>query len=739
MFICFAGSIHAGIGEREQLNNLLSSMNIHPITQSLWTRLQQCEVGPALSKVAKESVVSALQEEHNATVAAGESGGVTLSVDGGWQSRGSGRSYNSASGHATAIGQRTGMCVGYSIRSKACRICKVAKTKNTPPRVHNCVHNWHGSSKAMEPDMIIEMVKEASNCGVKVKTLVGDEDSTTIARVRREVDNEIQKGSDYNHICKILGNTLHELKNKKKHKSLTNTVIKYLQTMYSYALKQNQGNSTGLSAAILSIIPHAFGNHDGCTDHKWCRWKHSPTTYKHASLPHGKDLVGETLKRDLTEIFKARANEAHKLVILGSTQANESMNMTVSSKANKRIHFSESTALTSRVEAAVAQKNFGYDYVPIVNNELLLSPGKFTHQHAVNVAHDRERKRQNATSKEGKIKRRFKKQLRCQSEAAREVREGPTYQTNVAIVEDENLEAIPTATRAPSITPVERYVEEVFFDLETTGLGMKPNIIQIAAKTNCGDFDAYVKPLQGFIPKLITNKTGISIKDDNMFYNHEKVASLDLREALVKFVEFLPEKCLLVAHNTHNFDSRILLQYLRDYLLLDEFEAIVCAFLDTYPLAKSLYPERKCHKQEVLVLDLMKESYVAHNAIADVYALYKLFLVMKQLPLFMEYFANCTRSLQSAVDILDHQLATSYNLKTLDHLVANDILKPEMAKKVAASGLQLCHLKIASNRSATGIRDLFSELTVDNQPRVSKSKKIWDRVQQYLEKTSDKM
>ena len=181
--------------------------------------------------------------------------------------------------------------------------------------------------------------------------------------------------------------------------------------------------------------------------------------------------------------------------------------------------------------------------------------------------------------------------MRCQSEAAREVREGPTYQTNVAIGEDENLEAIPTATRAPSITPVERYVEEVFFDLETTGLGMKPNIIQIAAKTNCGDFEAYVKPLQGFIPKLITNKTGISIKDDNMFYNHEKVASLDLREALVKFVEFLPGKCLLVAHNTHNFDSRILLQYLRDYLLLDQLEAKVCGFLDTYPLAKSSYPD----------------------------------------------------------------------------------------------------------------------------------------------------
>ena len=110
---------------------------------------------------------------------------------------------------------------------------------------------------------------------------------------------------------------------------------------------------------------------------------------------------------------------------------------------------------------------------------------------------------------------------------------------------------------------------------------------------------------------------------------------------------------------------------------------------------------------------------MAHNAISDVYALYNLFLLMKQLPLFMNYFAHCTRSLQSALDILDYQLATSYNLKTLDHLVANDILKPEMAKKVAASGLQLCHLKMASNRSANGIRDLFSELTVDNQPRIA--------------------
>ena len=73
-------------------------------------------------------------------------------------------------------------------------------------------------------------------------------------------------------------------------------------------------------------------------------------------------------------------------------------------------------------------------------------------------------------------------------------------------------------------------------------------------------------------------------------------------------------------------------------------------------------------------------------------------LEMNQLPLFMNYFSHCTMSLWSALDKLDHQLATSYNLKTLHHLVANNIiLKPTMAKKVAASELQLRHLKMASS------------------------------------------
>ncbi len=63
-------------------------------------------------------------------------------------------------GHATAIGKKTRKCVGYAIRAKSCRVCRVAKRKNVPPKEHNCGHNWNGLSKAMEPDMVIEIIKQ---------------------------------------------------------------------------------------------------------------------------------------------------------------------------------------------------------------------------------------------------------------------------------------------------------------------------------------------------------------------------------------------------------------------------------------------------------------------------------------------------------------------------------------------------------------------------------------------------
>ncbi|VDI03770.1 Hypothetical predicted protein [Mytilus galloprovincialis] len=127
---------------------------------------------------------------------------VTVSVDAAWQRRGSGRSYDSLTGHCSMIGSKTGKVINYKWRSKACRICQRAEISGNIPRVHKCNKNFTGSAKAMEPDMVVDMVKESRSKGANITAIIGDEDTTTIARLRAKVDPTIVKLSDSNHIEK---------------------------------------------------------------------------------------------------------------------------------------------------------------------------------------------------------------------------------------------------------------------------------------------------------------------------------------------------------------------------------------------------------------------------------------------------------------------------------------------------------------------------------------------------------
>lgn len=217
----------------------------------------------------------------------------------------------------------------------------------------------------MEPGMVVDMLKTAEACGAKVKAIIGDEDFTTIARARKEVDATLEKHSDMNHLKKRLGNALYNLKNSKKYRNLTPKVIKYLQKMYSYAIRQNRGNPEKLGNALASTIPHVFGVHEKCEE-DWCGYTREPTNYSFISLPYGKPLSGEALKADLTDIFDKSVKQADQLSHTGSSQANESLNMTVTSKAPKNKYFSESKELGCRIQAAVAQKNISYSYVAVV-------------------------------------------------------------------------------------------------------------------------------------------------------------------------------------------------------------------------------------------------------------------------------------------------------------------------------------------------------------------------------------
>ncbi len=52
-------------------------MNIHPISNDLWMRRQR-EVAPALTKVVEDSVSSALIDEQNATIEAGQDNRISV-------------------------------------------------------------------------------------------------------------------------------------------------------------------------------------------------------------------------------------------------------------------------------------------------------------------------------------------------------------------------------------------------------------------------------------------------------------------------------------------------------------------------------------------------------------------------------------------------------------------------------------------------------------------------------------
>lgn len=123
----------------------------------------------------------------------------------GWQKRGSGRSYDSKSGVGTLIGNNTGKICAFGVRQSDCRICnRVVDGNKDNILPHNCTKNWSGSAKAMEPDVGIHLIKSVENQGVKVSTIIMDDDTTTMARIRQDLDHTVTKWSDVNHTTKHL-------------------------------------------------------------------------------------------------------------------------------------------------------------------------------------------------------------------------------------------------------------------------------------------------------------------------------------------------------------------------------------------------------------------------------------------------------------------------------------------------------------------------------------------------------
>ena len=89
----------------------------------------------------------------------------------------------------------------------------------------------------MEADVGATLVKNIENATDKavVRTMVTDEDCTTIARIRAEAGHEVEKWNDLSHLTKCVTNAIWKL-NKKFSKALCTENISYLVRCFSYAI-----------------------------------------------------------------------------------------------------------------------------------------------------------------------------------------------------------------------------------------------------------------------------------------------------------------------------------------------------------------------------------------------------------------------------------------------------------------------------------------------------------------------
>ncbi|XP_034943054.1 uncharacterized protein [Chelonus insularis] len=415
----------AGIGLAE-INQILTILNIPPVHQQLLKRNER-RVGIAIEKVAKASCIEALKLEKAMTIQDSEISegrrknkseekkpklkqwrvlkknvelkesklkskielfdlpktcdarkalemldvntlatngevGCAFGLDAGWQK--SGRAHNSRTGHCTAIGRNSNLYVSYDVCTTECRLCARGVSRDQ----HDCRVNHSGSAKSMEPAMAERMLIENLDFqveGVKTTIFIGDDDSSTIGCLRRKSNHPFTKLCDKNHAITKVTSALYGLK-------LPTMVIDYLKYLFKCAIENNNGDVEVTRKAILTIVPHSFGDHLECG--AWCKYKDNPEKYQHNRLPKGKPLTGEQLKASLTSLFKRQAAKAEELAPGASTQANESLNQMIARHHPKNKFYGASSSIHARIGAAISQKNIGTTYVDVVKKELSYSP-----------------------------------------------------------------------------------------------------------------------------------------------------------------------------------------------------------------------------------------------------------------------------------------------------------------------------------------------------------------------------
>lgn len=135
-------------------------------------------------------------------------------------------------------------------------LCDLGHNKDN----HDCRVNFQGSAKAIEAEAGAALINRSEipkEVRLNIRVVIGDEDNSTIASVRKSSLHSIHKLADKNYISKHFVNDLYELA-KTFHQLKKKSVISHLKKCFFYAAAQNKRKSTQLAHILRSITDHTY-------------------------------------------------------------------------------------------------------------------------------------------------------------------------------------------------------------------------------------------------------------------------------------------------------------------------------------------------------------------------------------------------------------------------------------------------------------------------------------------------